>query len=36
MFEHKKQLLHEVKVEKPNPQYCSINARATRRWKWRA
>ena len=24
MFEHKKQLLHEVKVEKPNPQYAVL------------
>ena len=24
MFEHKKQLLHEVKVEKPNPQYAAL------------
>jgi Mn-containing catalase len=24
MFEHKKQLLHEVKVEKPNPQYAML------------
>ena len=24
MFEHKKRLLHEVKVEKPNPQYAVL------------
>ena len=24
MFEHKKQLLHEVKVERPNPQYAAL------------
>lgn len=24
MFEHKKQLLHEVKVERPNPQYAVL------------
>ncbi|WP_321993402.1 manganese catalase family protein, partial [Clostridium butyricum] len=24
MFEHKKQLLHEVKVEKANPQYAVL------------
>ena len=24
IFEHKKQLLHEVKVEKPNPQYAVL------------
>ncbi len=24
MFEHKKQLLHEVKVQRPNPQYAVL------------
>ena len=35
MFEHKKQLLHEVKVEKGKSTICCINARTIRWRKWR-